>query len=181
MPCFSLDKLFISLLAAFLLYGFSLRSFAGYRDDRLVVWVNLDESPHREVVNKVIKEFVESRRVDAECGVHWREWGSTLYMKKRPSGITDDLVKRAFLEKDRVSLRQLNRFLKSFRDAEREVDEGLDGIMVYSSKNGPRMMNFVTNRKKIKTFDMRSDGASPSAQDIEDAFCVLLPPVTRAP
>lgn len=181
MSCFSLDKLFISLLAAFLLYGFPLRSFAGYRDDRLVVWVNLDESPHREVVNKVIKEFVESRRVDAECGVHWREWGSTLYMKKRPAGITDDLVKKAFLEKDRVSLRQLNRFLKSFRDAEREVDEGLDGIMVYSRKNGPRMMNFVTNRKKIKTFEMRSDGASPSAQDIEDAFCVLLPPVTRAP
>ena len=102
-------------------------------------------------------------------------------MKKRPAGITDDLVKRAFLEKNRVSLQQLNRFLKSFRDAEREVDEGLDGIMVYSRKNGPRMMNFVTNRKKIKTFEMRSDGASPSAQDIEDAFCVLLPPVTRAP
>ncbi|HEX7866852.1 MAG TPA: hypothetical protein VF555_17990 [Variovorax sp.] len=102
-------------------------------------------------------------------------------MKKRPPGITDDLVKKVFIEKDRVSLKHLNRFLKSFRDAEREIDEGLDGIMVYSRKNGPKMMNFVTGRKKIKTFEMRSGDASPSAGDIEDAFCVLLPPVTRAP
>lgn len=181
MSCSFFNKLLISFFAIFVLYGFSLNSFAGYRDDRFVVWVNLDEGPHREIVNKVIKDFVESGRVDTECGVHWREWGSTLYMKKRPPGITDELVRKAFVEKDRASLQQLNRFLKSFRDAEREIDEGLDGIMVYSKKNGPRMMNFVTNRKKIKTFEMRGDGASPSARDIEDAFCVLLPPVTRAP
>ncbi|WP_418118145.1 hypothetical protein [Variovorax sp. 350MFTsu5.1] len=178
---FGFNKLFVSFLAAFLLWGSSSQSFAGYRDDRLVVWVNLDESPGRELINKMVKDFVESGRVDAECGVSWHEWGSVLYMKKRPPGITDELIRKVFIEKDRKSLQYLNRFLKSFRDADREIDEGLDGVIVYSKKNGPKMMNFVTGRKKIKTFEMRPGDASPSARDIEDAFCVLLPPVTRAP
>ena len=164
-------RLLFSFSIACLFSGFSLHSFAGYRDDRLVVWVNLNEGQNKMLINNLIREFIESGRIDKECGVKWSDWGSILYMKKRPTGITDELIKKVFLEN----------LLKSFRDPEREIKEGLDGIIVYSGKNSPKMMNFVTGRKKIKTFHLASNKSSPSTRDVEDAFCVLLPPVTRAP
>lgn len=166
---------------ACLLFGWSLRSVAGYRDDRLVVWVNLEEGSRDSNVDEVIFNFIHSGRIDSSCGVRWEEWGSTLYMKKRPNGITNDLIRRVFIEKDGSSLRRLNYFLKSFKDSEGGVDEGLDGVVVYSNKGGARMMNFVTGRKKVKSYSLASSNYLVKAQDIEDAFCVLLPPTTRAP
>jgi hypothetical protein len=170
-----------SFFIPLLFWIFSLPSFAGHRDDRHVVWVNLDEGQNGLFINDVIREFIESGSIDKECGINWSGSGSTLYMKKRPPGITNELIKKAFLEKNEKSLRDLNKFLKSFRDIKGEINEGLDGVVVYSVSGNPRMMNFVTGRKKIKTFHLASKKSSPSTQDVEDAFCVLLPPVTRAP
>src|ERR1700741_4471612 len=95
------NRFFFYFSVIFILWGLSLQSFAGYRDDRHVVWVNLDGSPNGMLINSTIKEFIESGRIDKECGIKWSDWGSTLYMKKRPTGITNDLVKKAFFEKDK--------------------------------------------------------------------------------
>ena len=102
-------------------------------------------------------------------------------MKKRPDGITNELIRKVFIEKDGSSLRRLNYLLKSFKDAGNGVDEGLDGVVVYSNKGGPHMMNFITGRKKIKSYSLALNNSLVRAQDVEEAFCVLLPPTTRAP
>lgn len=177
----SLRELFFAFAVACFLFGCHLRSFAGYRDDRLVVWVNLERDSQGVNVNEVIANFIRSGRIDSSCDVHWKGWGSILYMKKRPNGITDDLIRKVFVQKDGSSLRRLNHLLKSFKDTEVGVDEGLDGVVVYSSKGGPHMMNFITGRKKIKSYSLASNNSLVKAQDVEEAFCVLLPPTTRAP
>ncbi len=176
-----LERLLFAFAVTCLLLGHPLSSFAGYRDDRLVVWVNLESGSKGFNVDEVIRDFIHSGRVDSSCGVRWQQWGSTLYMKKRPDGITDDLIRKAFIEKDRPSLQRLNHLLKSFKDPEIGADEGLDGVVVYSSKGGPHMMNFITGRKKIKSYSLASNNSLVKAQDVEEAFCVLLPPTTRAP
>jgi hypothetical protein len=182
LPAFSLLKKTVLLLAAhYLLYGYASNSFAGYREDRLVVWVNLEEASDHLNVNKVIENFIISRRVDTECGVRWRDGGSILYMKKRPHQITNDLIREVFIQRKKTALQRLNYLLKSFRSPEDGVQDGLDGVMVYSNNNGPHMMNFITKRKTIKAYPLALKDSTPTTQDIEDAFCILLPPITRAP
>ncbi|MBJ2158385.1 hypothetical protein [Variovorax sp. IB41] len=176
-----IKKTVLLLAVHFLLYGYASNSFAGYREDRLVVWINLEEASDHLKVNKVIENFIISRRVDKECGVRWRDGGSILYMKKRPHQITNKLIREVFIQKKKAALQRLNYLLKSFRSPEDEVQDGLDGVMVYSNNNGPHMMNFVANRKTIKTYPLALKGSIPTAQDIEDAFCILLPSITRAP
>ncbi|WP_432728051.1 hypothetical protein [Variovorax sp. W6] len=174
-------KFFIYIVVLLAFSSLPFTSLAGYRDDRLVMWVNLDEGSGGLDVSSTIREFIRSGRIDKECGVDWAAWGSALYMKKRPAGITNDLIKEVFLEKNKASLDKLDRLLRTFRDSENGVDEGLDGVVVYAGKKYPRMMNFVVGGKKIKTYKMTSDKSDPTIREIEEAFCVLLPPVTRAP
>jgi len=177
----ALKKVFIIFVVIFSFFWCPVSSFAGYRSDRLVVWINLEKDHDAFDVDGVIVNFIRSGRIDLECGVDWKDGGSMLYMKKRPVGITNDLAWKVFLKKDKVALRHLNYLLKSFRDAENGVDEGLDGVVIYSNKNGPHMMNLVAGKKKIKSYPLTSNNASLTAQDVEEAFCILLPPVTRAP
>lgn len=168
-------------LAACIFYGISSGSYAGYKQNRLVVWVNLEGNSDDLNVDEVISKFIKSKRIDSECGVRWEDWGSTLYMKKRPDGITNELIQKVFVDGDKPSLRRLNKSLRSFRDSEIDTKDGLDGVMVYSNKNGPHLMNFVAGRKNVKTYPLSSDNSSPTVHDIEEAFCILLPPTTRAP
>jgi hypothetical protein len=177
----SIKKTVLLLAVHCLLYGYALNSFAGYREDRLVVWINLEEASDHLNVSKVIANFINSRRVDTECGVHWRDGGSILYMKKRPHQITNDLIREVFIQRKEASLQRLNYLLKSFRGPEDGVRDGLDGVMVYSNNNGPHMMNFIANKKTIKAYPLALKNSTPTTRDIEDAFCILLPPITRAP
>ncbi|MEJ8851751.1 hypothetical protein [Variovorax rhizosphaerae] len=96
--------------------------------------------------------------------------------------ITHSLVRSAFIKHDPSSTTKLNGILKSHRDLENGVDEGMDGIIVYGSEGGAKMMSLTTGKPNVSSFDLPANkGHPPSNSDIELAFCHLLPPITRQP
>lgn len=153
--------------------------FAGYAGGPYVLWVNLDHSSGKEWVDGVIANFATSKPVG--CAGEWKMGDSLLYMKKRPPLINNELVEDVFLRKNRDQKKQLNLALKSYRDIDFRHHDGLDGVIVYTSEGGAKMMSLTTGKNKIESVAVASHGNSPVKEDIENAFCALLPPITRAP
>jgi len=169
------------LQKAFFIFAlaFSPFSFAGYAGGPYVVWVNLDRSVNGKRVDKIIANFATSKSVN--CGGQWKMGDSLLYMVARPSSISDSLVEDVFLRNDKIQMKRLSLALKNHRDADFPSHEGLDGVVIYSNKRDAKIMSFTKGRRKIESVRIASPGELPSKQDIEDAFCALLPPITRAP
>lgn len=155
------------------------QAFAGYAGGPYVVWVNLDHSSEGGRVDKVVSEYATAKSVN--CAGRWKMGDSLLYMKKRPSSIGDDLVEDAFLRRKQESKKQLSSALRNYKDADFRQVDGLDGIIVYTTEGGARMMSLTTGKRKIESVAIASHGRPPVKGDIEDAFCALLPPITRAP
>lgn len=105
---------------------------------------------------------------------------SLLYMKRRPPSIDDELVRDAFLGKKKTKMKQLDVALRRYRDAEFPHHEGLDGIIVYSRQPEMKIMSFTAGARRIESVAVASQGNVPVKEDVEDAFCALLPPITRA-
>lgn len=165
--------IFLSLLLPLL-------ASAGYAGGPYVVWVNFDHPSSKENTNKIIAEFAISKSVN--CDGNWKVGDSLLYMKKRPPLIDNELVESVFLKNDKPSKKRLNYALKNYKDIELQHLEGLDGIIVYTSVNDTKkMMSLTTGKRKIQSVTLASHGRPPAKADIEDAFCALLPPITRLP
>jgi len=161
------------------LFLLSTTSFAGFRDDHFVAWVNLGGVDDQEITRK-IDDFANSDRIDLVCDINWKNNDSILYVKTRPAGITDELVRKVFLKRDESSFLKLSNALRSFRDVDANVRHGLDGVVVYSGGRAPRMMSFTTGERRIKTRSIELKSSSET-KDVEDAFCAVLPPIVRAP
>ena len=152
-------------------------AFAGSVSGPNVVWVNLDSSSEGEKINKIIANFVDNKLT--RCHGNWFPGTSLIYMKRRPPKISDALIKNIFLNARNDQKRILNSALKNYSDE--YAYDGFDGIIVYENSTRARMMRLTTGRRKIETFTLSKNGEKPERQDIEAAFCVLLPPITRAP
>ncbi len=152
---------------------------AGYAGGPYVVWVNLDRSLNKSAVDKMIADFVVRKSVN--CGGQWRLGDSLLYMKRRPVLIDDELVRDIFLKKSKAKLNRLNAALKNYRDDEFPHHEGLDGLIAYTGQPEMKMMSFTRGRHRIESLAIASKADMPSKEDMEEAFCALLPPITRAP
>lgn len=152
---------------------------AGYAGGPYVVWVNLDHSLKRVVVDQMIADFAVGKSVN--CDDRWKVGDSLLYMKRRPLLIDDELVMDVFLKKSKAKLRRLNAALKNYRDAEFPHHEGLDGLIVYAGQPEMKLMSFTTGGRQIESISIASKVDVPSKEDVEEAFCALLPPITRAP
>lgn len=174
---FSFGKSRISFLLFTL--AFSSFSYAGYAGGPYVVWVNLDRSTNGKRVDKIIANFATSK--SANCDGQWKMGDSLLYMVERPSSISDSLVEDVFLRNDKIQMKRLSLALKNHRDADFPSHEGLDGVLIYSNKRDAKMMSFTKGKRKVESVRLASQGEFPSKKDIEDAFCALLPPITRSP
>jgi cell division protein FtsW (lipid II flippase) len=71
----ALKKVFIIFVVIFSFFWCPVSSFAGYRSDRLVVWINLEKDRDAFNVDGVIVNFIRSGRIDLECGVDWKDGG----------------------------------------------------------------------------------------------------------
>jgi len=150
---------------------------AGWISGRNVVWVNLDKSPGGAQVDRTIASFLNKN--PTTCDGVWSINDSWLYMKKRPPKITDDLVTDIFKNGQTSKIKALHEALKNYTDE--YLDDGFDGIIVYSNSGEGKMMRMTTGRGKIETFTVSLKGEQPRGDMIESAFCFLLPPVTRLP
>ncbi|WP_295986937.1 hypothetical protein [uncultured Variovorax sp.] len=155
-------------------------SVAGARSDHFVAWGSLGaDAGSRELVER-IKEFASSDRIDSVCGIQWENNDSLLYLNNRILRISDDLLQKVFIERDTKSFPALSRALRSFRHPERNVLDGLDGIVFYDGERSFRMMSFTVGARSVKTYP-QAFKASAKTKEIERAFCSLLPPIVRAP
>jgi hypothetical protein len=167
------SKYFLYIVISF----FSASTFAGSVSGPNVVWVNLDSSVEGKKVDRIIENFIDKR--STRCHGSWFPGTSLLYMKKRPPQISDVLIKDIFLNKKRHQKLTLDLALKNYKDD--DAYDGFDGIIVYANSAHPRMMRLTTGQQNIETFILSINGKMPKQQDIEAAFCVLLPPITRSP
>ncbi|RSZ32701.1 MULTISPECIES: hypothetical protein [unclassified Variovorax] len=157
---------------------FPIFSFAGYAGGPYVVWVNLDRSSDGKEVDRIIVDFLANKSV--ECDGQWKMGDSLLYMKRRPPSIDDGLVRDVFLGKKKTKMKQLDAALRSYRDAEFPHHDGLDGIIVYSRQPEMKIMSFTVRTRRVESVAVASQGNIPMKEDVEEAFCALLPPITRA-
>ncbi|QNK66155.1 hypothetical protein [Variovorax sp. PAMC26660] len=156
-----------------------LSASAGYAGGPYVVWVNLDHSFDGERIDSVVADFVASNSIN--CDGQWKSGDSLLYMKKRPPLIDDDLVRKVFLKRDAIQRKYLSDALRKYSEIGFRHYDGLDGIVVYSNQGVAKMMSLTTKKKEIQSVVLASRGNRPMKKDVEDAFCALLPPITRAP
>ncbi len=146
---------------------------AGSVSGPYVVWVNLDANQGKQV-DDVLKKYLNQKNRD--CFEYYKE--PILYMQDRPANISNELVYDAFVKGNLEAIATLNKKLIDFVD---EDGDGLDGVMVYSSKPRPRIMSLTTPRnykKKIKTIYLQEPISDTAVQA---AFCAVVPPITRAP
>lgn len=155
-------------------------SFAGSRSDHFIAWSSLGSNEVGQEIMEKIKDFANSDRIDFACDIQWRNNDSILYLNNRRLKIPDDLLRRVFMERDGESFAELSRTLRSFRHLERNVGDGLDGMIFYDGEKSFRMMSFTVGARKVKTYPQLLK-ASSKTKEIERAFCSLLPPITRAP
>lgn len=155
-------------------------SVAGARSDHFVAWGGLGTNADNRELAEKIKEFANSDRIDSVCEIQWKNNDSILYFNNRVLRISDDLLRKVFIERDTKSFSALSRALRSFRHPERNVRDGLDGIVFYDGERSFRMMSFTAGARSVKTYPQVLK-ASAKTKEIERAFCSLLPPITRAP
>lgn len=162
------------------LFFLSASSFAGFRDDHFVAWVSLGGGADDQEVSRKIDEFANSDRMNSVCRINWTGNDSILYLNARIPGVTNELIRKVFFMRDAPSFLKLSRALRSFRDSKANVHDGLDGVIFYDGEKTFRMMSFTAGARGVKTYPIALKTSS-SAENIEGAFCKLLPPITRAP
>lgn len=164
--------------AAFVFVPFD--SLAGSRSDHFIAWGSLGSDEISQDVAGKIKEFANSDRIDSICGIQWKNNDSILYLNNRVLKIPHDLLRKVFIEHNTESFPALSRALRSFRHPERNVRDGLDGIIFYDGERSFRMMSFTVGARSVKTYP-QAFKASAKTKEVERAFCSLLPPIVRAP
>jgi hypothetical protein len=132
-----------------------------------VVWVNL--SPQPTLIDKKIRSYVTSGK--APC------WPLTalLFMRNKPPAITRDLVTRALVQKDKLSIKRLNAILKQSYG---EARDGFDGIVAYSDTTPAVMYSLTAGRTKIEHTKIN---LNLDPNDVEGSFCAVVPEISRGP
>lgn len=134
-----------------------------------IVYANLSDAPD-EAVDLALKGSINA--VHPEC---WVKGGGLIYMKKRPPGVDDKLIRRAVLQGRLSAKRSLSNALLSSRDDE---VNGLDGVVVYVDRPSPRLASMTA---KTLTVDSQNIADVRNAKDVELAFCAVKPDVVPSP
>jgi hypothetical protein len=140
-------------------------AFAGNAGGPYVIWINL--SNNRAIDEMVAKHIAEKD----ECIPP----NAVFLLNSRPNGITNELVSKAVIENDKASISLLEKIMRRPFDILRK---GFDGIIAYDDSKYPRFSSVVTGWHAVATEKIPKGANSES---IWASFCVLIPPITRAP
>ena len=134
-----------------------------------IVFVNLDSQRNPNFTNlfkKVVND--ESNR----C---WSGSSALIYISKRPSRITNELVRQALLKNDANAKRSLGKILISYSD---EEVRGFDGLIAFVGEPNPRLISLTSGRTRLESFALFN---TDNTTGLEDAFCAVIPQVVRKP
>ena len=109
---------------------------------------------------------------DDFCGEPARGW--IIYIKKRPNGLSNELIRSAVDQRDAQAVHLIAKTLSNFRDI--NIDGGLDGVIAYTETKSPHMTS-VDAHRKIKSSKIIKDPSDP--KQVFAAFCEVLPEVYR--
>lgn len=158
---------FIFYLALFFFAVSPVRTFGGDPGGPYVIWVNLSNNT---AIEKLLK-----KKIDKEMNDPRIPSTSVFLFTLRPPRITNKLVRKAVLNKDKKAIKLLQKRIQlPFED----FDKGFDGIIVYDEVSAPRFSNVVRGTCAV-TSEVIS---KPTDSDIVwDTFLMLIPDVTRKP
>jgi hypothetical protein len=142
-------------------------SFAGANLETNLVYADLGE-PRSPAVAENIRQMVVQD--DPKC---WNKGQGKIYIKERPSGITDELLTSAILANNLQSKKKLSELLLWNKSTKAD---GFDGAIVYVNKPFPRFVSF-TAKTLLVTWDAIGD--IQSASSVEKSFCVIKPDIVR--
>lgn len=121
-------KNIVTLTALTGILSFSRQAAGGSTDGPFVIWSNLGAADTR-IVNDKVKEYLLSG--DNFC---WQKGSSLMYMTKRSADITDDLIRKSLIVKNKVAINELNKRLLNYEHS--HAWSGFDGVIAYTDRNG---------------------------------------------
>lgn len=139
---------------------------AGLPGGPFVVWVDL-AATNRSAVDEAVRDVFNGD--DKLC------WGgdALLYMRKRPPGITDALVRRALVAREAAAQSRLRALMK------KPFDEApaFDGVIAYVDEGVPRLVSLSAAGR------VRSDAVvgPAGAQVWLPSLCNVFPPIDHSP
>jgi hypothetical protein len=96
-------------------------------------------------------------------------------MRKRPQGITNDLLYDAIVQEKKDKQRVLGRLLLSYKD---DDVSGFDGAVIYVDLPVKKLISFNAKKRIIKSQEI-SD--ITNSKDVELSFCAVKPEIVRLP
>lgn len=126
----------IFIMACLFLLTPQLKSFAYDFGGPWVVWVNLSNKTN---IENMIRKHINNTNSNI--------YDNGLFLfKLRPTGITNELVKKAVIDNDNKAIQQLDEIMhRDFLD----FYGGFDGIIVYDEERGPRLSQIVRDKRTI--------------------------------
>jgi hypothetical protein len=141
-------------------------AFAGSVSGPEVILVNLSDNAG---IEQKIKDIVDTGNISC-----WNP-DAELFIRRRPQGMTNNLILSGLIQKQKASIRKLDKLL---RKPDGDIDKGYDGIVVYVEKPKRKFITLVSTF--LSTID--TDIPLSTTEDgLIKAFCEALPPVTRKP
>jgi len=137
-------------------------SNAGFAGGPYFLWLNLSDNKH---IDKILNKNLDKKE---DCGE------PNMKIVPLPDWISRDLIEKAMLRGDKSSIAALDRVMK--KKYPEYSSQGLDGVIAYSDAPKPQFLNFVRGRKGILKDPLPR---SANDQSIWEAFCLMVPPITR--
>ena len=156
--------LFVLLLAA---WG---QARAGSAGGPRLVWIDLDKN-HR--ATQPVKDFVNSQPSDLYCDGDG--YGLAFYMQKRPAGLTDSLIRAAIVERKPKARAAVLKIMKSFKDPDEGIKDGLDGVVVFANVEGLRIISMDARGSIARSKPVSLD----APQTLSKALCSVTPMIYR--
>ncbi len=145
-------------------------SQAGVPDGPFLVFVDVGRSPG--LAAKAVKSYMDSERGGDFCGRIARS--PLIFMRKRPEGLDDRLLRSAMIAKDAGAIRRVQKILIDFR-YEDDVRQGLDGVVAFADDGAPKMLGLGI-KGGVSAVRMKSGSVS---DEVVSAFCSAIPRTYR--
>ncbi|MDB5800609.1 MAG: hypothetical protein JWL63_1548 [Rhodocyclales bacterium] len=164
-----MTKIVIRFVFGFWILVYPYFAFCGDPGPQKIVWVNLD-GPPIQAIDDIIRTIILGDK--PMC---WVAGNKDFFMTRRPAEITTELVRAAFVSKNRKELKRLNELLQE--NLHRKVSE-FDGVMAYTSNDQPTLIGYTRGASHPEYAKIKNPS---DVKSVEEAFCLVLPDVVRKP
>jgi hypothetical protein len=155
-----------------LLLIFNSPAFAGMPDGPYIVFADLSKNSEQKI-SSILKSYMDSDRQGKFCEEISRN--PIIFLKKRPNGLDNAILQKAIIKKDKASINSIQKTLTQYQMPP-DIQDGLDGVIVYDESNGPAMLSIGLRSKKIRIFKIQN---TDNSESVIDAFCTVIPPTLR--